>query len=93
MTRYGTYGARARGTTAATYRGRVAEISEVQVFRHLRNLSGARHQSERLEVEHRNFIAIECAPRPTNQTELRSFLAMCNDYRPFFHGFAKISRR
>ena len=41
--RYGTYGARARGTTAATYRGLVAEISEVRIFRHLRDLSRARH--------------------------------------------------
>ena len=37
------YVARARGTAAATYGGRVAEISEVLVFRHLRYLSRARH--------------------------------------------------
>ena len=45
----------------------------------------------RLEVERRNVIAIERARAPTNQTELRSFLGMCNVYRRFIQGFAKIA--
>ena len=45
----------------------------------------------RLEVEGRNFIATELACAPTNQTELRSFLGMCNVYRRFVQGFSKIA--
>ena len=44
----------------------------------------------RLEVERRNVVAIERARPPQNQTELRSFLGMCNVYR-FVKGFAKIA--
>ncbi|CDF38306.1 unnamed protein product [Chondrus crispus] len=44
-----------------------------------------------LEVERRNVIAIERARAPTNQTELRSFLGMCNVYRWFVQGFAKVA--
>ena len=45
----------------------------------------------RLEVERRNVIAIERARAPTNQMKLRSFLGMCNLYRRFIQGFAKIA--
>ena len=45
----------------------------------------------RLEVARRNVIAIERARLPTNQTELRSFLGMCNVYRRFIQGFMKIA--
>ena len=38
---------------------------------------------ERLEVERRNVISIELARATTNQTELRSFLGLCNVYRRF----------
>ena len=45
----------------------------------------------RLEVERRNVVSIERAQPPRNQTELRSFLGMCNVYRRFVKGFAKIA--
>ena len=45
VNRYGTYSARAQGTRAATYRGSVAEISEVRVLRPLCDISRARHPS------------------------------------------------
>ena len=44
-----------------------------------------------LEVERRNVFAIERARPPQNQTELRSFLGMCNVYRRFVKDFAKIA--
>ena len=42
-------------------------------------------------MERRNVISIERARAPTNQTELGSFLAMCNVYRRFVQGFSKIA--
>ena len=89
--RYGTYGARARGTRAATYSGRVAEICEVRIFRHLRTYLRHFIHPGRLEVERRNVIAVERARAPTNQTELRSFLGMCNVEQRFVQGLAKIA--
>ena len=47
----------------------------------------------RLEVERGNVVAIERARLPQNQTELRSLLGMCNVYRRFVKGFAKIAAR
>ena len=43
----------------------------------------------RLEVERRDIIAIERARAPTNQTQMRSFVGMCNVYRRFVKGFEK----
>ena len=37
------------------------------------------------------MVAIESARPPQNQTELRSVLGMCNVYRRFLKGFAKIA--
>ena len=45
----------------------------------------------RLAVEHRNVVAIERARLLQNQTELRPFLGICNVYRRFVKGFAKIA--
>ena len=88
---YITYGARVRNNTAATYRGHVAKIVEVRVFDP--SVTYLRHVIRRgpLEVERRNFITIERARPPTNQTELRYFLQICNMYRRFVQGFAKIA--
>ena len=44
----------------------------------------------RLEVEPCNVVAVGCARPPQNQTELRSFLGMCNFYCRFVNGFPKI---
>ena len=43
----------------------------------------------RLEIEPRNVFAIERARPPQNQTELQSFLGMCNVYHRFLKDFAK----
>ena len=45
----------------------------------------------RLEVERRNVVAIQCSRPPQNQTELQSSLGICNVYRGFVKGFAKIA--
>ena len=45
----------------------------------------------RLAVEKRNVVTIERALPPTNQTELRSFLGICNVYRRFVPNFARIA--
>ena len=45
-----------------------------------------------LEVSEKNMVAIRAAVPPKNQTQLRSFLGLCNVYRRFVPGFARIAR-
>jgi hypothetical protein len=45
----------------------------------------------KLAVAQKNIDTIEKAIYPTKRTELRSFLGMCNVYRRFVEGFAKIA--
>ena len=45
----------------------------------------------RLEMQSRNTDAIRRARPPTNITELRSFLGMCNVYRRFVPNFARVA--
>ena len=45
----------------------------------------------KLEIASNNQKAIELAKPPGNQTELRSFLGMCNVYRRFVPNFASIA--
>ena len=44
-----------------------------------------------LEVHSKNVKALSEATPPRTQTELRSFLRMCNVYRRFVDHFAKIA--
>jgi Reverse transcriptase (RNA-dependent DNA polymerase) len=44
-----------------------------------------------LSVSEKNTQALRTAKPPTTQTELRSFLGLCNVYRRFVSGFAKIA--
>lgn len=44
-----------------------------------------------LQVDKRNLVPTERATAPTNETELRYLLGMCNLYRRFVPGFAKIA--
>jgi hypothetical protein len=44
-----------------------------------------------LSVAEKNTAALKVTKHPTTQTELRSFLGLCNVYRRFVRGFAKIS--
>ena len=44
-----------------------------------------------LQVHPKNFKALSEATTPRTQTELRSFLEMCNVYRRFVYHFAKIA--
>jgi Reverse transcriptase (RNA-dependent DNA polymerase) len=44
-----------------------------------------------LSVSEKNTRALRTAKPPTTQTELRSFLGLCNVYRRFVSGFAKIA--
>jgi hypothetical protein len=44
-----------------------------------------------LSVAEKNTAALKVTKYPTTQTELRSFLGLCNVYRRFVRGFAKIS--
>jgi transposase InsO family protein len=44
-----------------------------------------------LSVAEKNTEALKKAKHPTTQTELRSFLGLCNVYRRFVKGFAKIA--
>ena len=45
----------------------------------------------KLEIASNNLKAIELAKTPGNQTELKSFLGMCNVYRRFVPNFARIA--
>lgn len=45
----------------------------------------------RLEINNKNTDALRNAQPPTNLTELRSFLGMCNVYRRFVPGFARVA--
>ena len=45
-----------------------------------------------LELSEKNIVAIRAAVPPKNQTQLRSFLGLCNVYRRFVPGFARIAR-
>jgi hypothetical protein len=45
----------------------------------------------KLAVAEKNTRALREAKPPTTQTELRSFLGLCNVYRRFVAGFAKIA--
>jgi hypothetical protein len=44
-----------------------------------------------LSVVEKNTVALKDMTHPTTQTDLRSFLGLCNVYRRFVKGFAKIS--
>ena len=44
-----------------------------------------------LSVAEKNTAALKVAKHPTTQTELRSFLGLCNVYRRFVKGFSKIA--
>jgi hypothetical protein len=44
-----------------------------------------------LSVAEKNTAALKDIMHPTTHTELRSFLGLCNVYRRFFKGFAKIA--
>ena len=45
-----------------------------------------------LEVSEKNIVAIRAATPPKNQTQPRYFLGLCNVYRLFVPGFARIAR-
>jgi hypothetical protein len=44
-----------------------------------------------LSVAEKTTAALKDTKHPTTQTELRSFLGLCNVYRCFFKGFSKIA--
>jgi hypothetical protein len=44
-----------------------------------------------LSVAEKNTRALRTAKPPATQTELRSFFGLCNFYRRFVNGFAKIA--
>jgi hypothetical protein len=44
-----------------------------------------------LAVAEKNTRALRTAKHPSTKTELRSFLGLCNVYRRFANGFAKIA--
>ena len=46
----------------------------------------------RLSVNEKNLRAIRKAQYPRTQTQMRSFLGMCNVYRRFTKGFAKVAK-
>jgi hypothetical protein len=45
----------------------------------------------RLGVAEKNMTALKTAPLPRTQSELRSFLGLCNVYRRFFPRFSAIA--
>ena len=45
----------------------------------------------KLAVAEKNTKALHSASNQTTQTELRSFLGLCNFYRRFIRGFAKLA--
>lgn len=45
----------------------------------------------RLEVAQKNTKALKKAQYPQTQTQLRSFLGMCNVYRRFVSNFARVA--
>jgi hypothetical protein len=47
--------------------------------------------SGKLSVAENNTAALRNAPVPTTQTELRSFLGLCNGYRRFVPRFAAVA--
>ena len=67
------------------------KLSKCAFFDTLVTYLGHMIRPGRLEVERRNVVAIERSRPPENQTELRSFLGMCNVYHRFVKGFARIA--
>jgi hypothetical protein len=67
------------------------KFSKCQLFKNTVNYLGHVIRPGRLGVAEKNTEALKSAPMPCTQTELRSFLGLCNVYRRFVPRFAAIS--
>jgi hypothetical protein len=67
------------------------KLSKCNFFRDTVSYLGHVIHPGKLEVAVKNTEALKGAKPPTNQTQLRSFLGLCNVYRRFVPGFSKIS--
>jgi hypothetical protein len=67
------------------------ELPKCKIFRDTVSYLGNFIRPGKLEVAVINTEALKGAKPPTNQTQLRSFLGLCNVYRRFIPGFSKIA--
>ena len=67
------------------------KLSKCNFFRDTVSYLGHIIRPGKLEVAVKNTEALKGAKPPTNQTQLRSFLGLCNVYRRFVPGFSKIA--
>jgi Reverse transcriptase (RNA-dependent DNA polymerase) len=71
--------------------GATLKLKKCEFFKSSVNYLGHVVLPGKLAVAPRNVDTIRQAKYPTTRTELRSFLGMCNVYRRFVPGFAKIA--
>ena len=72
--------------------GMALKLKKCHFFTNSVNYLGHVIRPGTLEVSEKNIVAIRAAVPPKNQTQLRSFLGLCNVYRRFVPGFARIAR-
>ena len=66
-----------------------SKLKKCKIFAKSVDYLGHVIQPGRLEVATKNTEAVKCFKEPTTQTELRSFLGLCNVYRRFVSNFAR----
>ena len=67
------------------------KLKKCHFFKETVNYLGHVIRPGKLEVASKNTEALKTAQPPSTQSELRSFLGLCNVYRRFVPGFAKVA--
>jgi hypothetical protein len=71
--------------------GRTLNLKKCHFFKETVDYLGHVIRPGQLSVAEKNTTTLKSTNHPTTQTELRSFLGLCNVYRRFVRGFAKIA--
>jgi hypothetical protein len=87
----GAHGPSGRGTPPSLSRRANPQFEEVPFLQGNGVLPGPCHQTTATLRGEEEYSHAEEYETPTTQTELRSFLGLCNVYRRFFRGFSKIA--